>query len=176
MPTSRINWRIGESGERSGQLQLRLYSKLTGNPSRPIPQKMLDYARSDTHFLLYIYDNMRNELVGKTNAEEDKVETVQNNSKETCLKTYDVEPYDPVNGSGSRGWLSILKHNAVNFTDEQFAVFKAVHEWRDRVAREEDDNPNFVMSKNSLLSFARQMPVDAAAALSIGNSPLLRSR
>ncbi|KAK6345114.1 exosome nuclease subunit [Orbilia javanica] len=144
---------------------------------RPIPQEMLNYARSDTHFLLYIYDNMRNELVGKTNAsEEDKVETVQNNSKETCLKTYDTEPYDSINGSGSRGWLSILKHNAINFTDEQFAVFKAVHAWRDRVAREEDDNPHFVMSKNHLLSFARQMPVDAAAALSVSNNPLLRSK
>ncbi|KAK6360730.1 exosome nuclease subunit [Orbilia blumenaviensis] len=144
---------------------------------RPIPEEMLGYARSDTHFLLYIYDNMRNELIGKTNAEEeDKVETVQNNSKETCLKTYDSEPYDSANGSGSRGWLSILKHNAVNFTDEQFAVFKAVHAWRDRVARQEDDNPNFVMSKNHLLSFARQMPVDAAAALSVSNNPLLRSK
>ncbi|RVD84517.1 uncharacterized protein DFL_006266 [Arthrobotrys flagrans] len=144
---------------------------------RPLPQEMLDYARSDTHFLLYIYDNMRNELIGKNNAaEEDKIETVQNNSKETCLKTYDAEPYDSVNGSGSRGWLSILKHNAVNFTDEQFAVFKAVHAWRDRVAREEDDNPHFVMSKNHLLNFARQMPVDAAAALSVSNNPLLRSK
>ncbi|KAF3199871.1 exosome nuclease subunit [Orbilia oligospora] len=144
---------------------------------RPIPQEMLDYARSDTHFLLFIYDNMRNELIGKSNAaEEDKIETVQNNSKETCLKTYDTEPYDSVNGSGSRGWLSILKHNAVNFTDEQFSVFKAVHAWRDRVAREEDDNPHFVMSKNHLLSFARQMPVDAAAALSVSNNPLLRSK
>ncbi|KAK6527899.1 exosome nuclease subunit [Arthrobotrys megalospora] len=144
---------------------------------RPIPQEMLDYARSDTHFLLYIYDNMRNELIGKTNAEEeDKIETVQNNSKETCLKTYDTEPYDSVNGSGSRGWLSILKHNLVNFTDEQFAVFKAVHAWRDRVAREEDDSPNFIMSKNYLLGFTRQMPIDAAAALSVANTPLLRSR
>ncbi|KAK6505231.1 exosome nuclease subunit [Arthrobotrys musiformis] len=144
---------------------------------RPIPQEMFDYARSDTHFLLYIYDNMRNELIKKTaGAEEDKIDGVQEGSKETSLKTYDMEPYDSVNGIGSRGWLSILKHNAVNFTDEQFAVFKAVHAWRDRVAREEDDNPHFVMSKNHLLNFARQMPVDPAAALSVSNTPLLRSK
>ncbi|KAF3919281.1 hypothetical protein ABW20_dc0108419 [Dactylellina cionopaga] len=143
---------------------------------RPIPQEMLDYARSDTHFLLYIYDNMRNELIEKSNAEENKIETVLVHSKETTLKTYDTEPYDSINGSGSRGWLSILKHNAIHFSDEQFAVFKAVHAWRDKVAREEDDNPNFVMSKNNLLSFARQMPTDAAAALSISSNPLIRSR
>ncbi|KAK6543172.1 exosome nuclease subunit [Orbilia ellipsospora] len=143
---------------------------------RPIPKEMLDYARSDTHFLLYIYDNLKNELIEKSNAEENKLDTVLNNSKETTLKTYDTEPYDSVNGSGSRGWLSILKHNAIQFSDEQFAVFKAVHAWRDKVAREEDDNPNFIMSKNNLLSFARQMPVDAAAALSITNSPTIRTR
>ncbi|KAF3908621.1 hypothetical protein AA313_de0201688 [Arthrobotrys entomopaga] len=143
---------------------------------RPIPTEMLDYARSDTHFLLYIYDNMKNELIEKSSVEENKLDTVLNNSKETTLKTYDTEPYDSVNGSGSRGWLSILKHNAIHFSDEQFAVFKAVHAWRDKVAREEDDNPNFIMSKNNLLSFARQMPTDAAAALSIVNSPTIRAR
>ncbi|EPS43447.1 hypothetical protein H072_2568 [Dactylellina haptotyla CBS 200.50] len=143
---------------------------------RPIPKDMLDYARSDTHFLLYIYDNMKNELITKSSPEEDKIDTVLNHSKDTTLKTYDTEPYDSTNGSGSRGWLSILKHNAIHFTDEQFAVFKAVHAWRDRVAREEDDNPNFVMSKNHLLSFARQMPIDAAAALSVSNNPLIRAK
>ncbi|KAJ6260419.1 hypothetical protein Dda_4645 [Drechslerella dactyloides] len=143
---------------------------------RPIPQDMLDYARSDTHFLLYIFDNMKNELLEKSSVDENKTEIVLQHSKETSAKTYDVEPYDSMRGSGSRGWLSILRHNAIDFTDEQFAVFKAIHAWRDKVAREEDDNPNFVMSKNHLLSLARQMPVDAAAALSITNNPVIRAR
>ncbi|KAF3931692.1 hypothetical protein ABW19_dt0202972 [Dactylella cylindrospora] len=143
---------------------------------RPIPQDMLNYARSDTHFLLYIYDNMRNELLQKSNEEEDKIETVLSHSKETCLKTYDTEPYDSVNGAGSRGWLSILKHNPIHFSDEQFSAFKAIHAWRDSVARQEDDNPNFVLSRNHLLSLARQMPADSAAVLAVCNSPLIRAK
>ncbi|KAK6359602.1 exosome nuclease subunit [Orbilia brochopaga] len=143
---------------------------------RPIPQDMLDYARSDTHFLLYVYDNMRNELIEKSTVDENKIEVVLQNSKETSMKTYDNEPYDSMRGGGSRGWLSILKHNAIDFTDEQFTVFKAVHAWRDKVAREEDDSPNFIMSKNHLLGFARQMPADTSTALSISNNPHIRAR
>ena len=30
---------------------------------RPLPQELVDYARSDTHYLLYIYDQMRNMLI-----------------------------------------------------------------------------------------------------------------
>ena len=29
---------------------------------RPIPAEMMHYAREDTHYLLYIYDMMRNQL------------------------------------------------------------------------------------------------------------------
>lgn len=32
---------------------------------RPIPDEMLRYAREDTHYLLYIYDLMVNELLDK---------------------------------------------------------------------------------------------------------------
>lgn len=32
---------------------------------RPLPDEMLEYARSDTHFLLFIYDNLRNALVDR---------------------------------------------------------------------------------------------------------------
>ena len=33
---------------------------------RPIPADMLMYARQDTHYLLYVFDRMRNELVEKS--------------------------------------------------------------------------------------------------------------
>ncbi|KAF3923394.1 hypothetical protein ABW21_db0205679 [Orbilia brochopaga] len=143
---------------------------------RPIPQDMLDYARSDTHFLLYVYDNMRNELIEQSSADENKIEVVMQNSKETSAKTYDNEPYDSMRGSGSRGWLSVLRNTTIDLTDEQFAVFKAVHAWRDRVAREDDDNPNFIMSRNNLLALARQMPMSAGAALSICSTQSVRAR
>ncbi|EOD51783.1 putative exosome complex exonuclease protein [Neofusicoccum parvum UCRNP2] len=64
---------------------------------RPLPKELFDYARSDTHFLLYIYDNMRNELVDKSdfsNPEEDRIRRVLEKSKETSLQTYETPIYD----------------------------------------------------------------------------------
>ncbi|PIO22684.1 hypothetical protein AB205_0183750 [Aquarana catesbeiana] len=34
---------------------------------RPLPQEMIEYARADTHFLLYIYDRMRTDLLNAAN-------------------------------------------------------------------------------------------------------------
>lgn len=33
---------------------------------RPLPQELIDYARSDTHYLLYIFDKLRNEILTKS--------------------------------------------------------------------------------------------------------------
>lgn len=30
---------------------------------RPVPSEMIEYARADTHYLLYIYDRFRNMLI-----------------------------------------------------------------------------------------------------------------
>lgn len=32
---------------------------------RPLTEEMLKYAREDTHYLLYVYDMMRQELINK---------------------------------------------------------------------------------------------------------------
>jgi ribonuclease D len=32
---------------------------------RPLPTEMINYARADTHYMLYIYNKMKNELLEK---------------------------------------------------------------------------------------------------------------
>jgi len=51
---------------------------------RPIPEEMLHYARQDTHFLLYIYDTMRNQLLESGN--DSQLRSVYEGSKALCLK------------------------------------------------------------------------------------------
>jgi exosome complex exonuclease RRP6 len=36
--------------------------------ARPLPAEMVSYAREDTHYLLYVLDMMRNELIASTGA------------------------------------------------------------------------------------------------------------
>ncbi|KAI9850992.1 MAG: exosome nuclease subunit [Thelocarpon superellum] len=139
---------------------------------RPLPKELFNYARSDTHYLLYIYDNMRNELIGRSKSlppQEHLVERVLQSSKETALQIYERQIYDATNGRGPGGWYNMLQKTPGLLPKEQFAVFKAVHQWRDTVARQNDDSLNYVMPRPVLFSIARMMPSDTATLLSIAH-------
>lgn len=128
---------------------------------------MFDYARSDTHFLLYIYDNLRNALIDKSDTfpEGNLIEVVMKRSKEEALQRYERPLYDMERGSGPMGWYSMLCRTPALFNREQFAVFRAVHQWRDQVAREEDESVHVVMPKHVVYKLAREMPVDVPSLL-----------
>ncbi|KAJ4290910.1 exosome nuclease subunit [Kalmusia sp. IMI 367209] len=148
---------------------------------RPLTKELFQYARADTHFLLYIFDNMRNELVEKShfsNPDQNKVQDVLAKSKETALQRYEHPVYDSELGLGPIGWYRLVSRTPVQFTPQQFAVFKAVHKWRDDVAREEDDSPIFIMPNHAVFSIAREMPADKAALFTVvvHVSPILRLR
>lgn len=127
---------------------------------RPLPKEMLDYARSDTHYLLYCFDRLRNELVENSRS---MMDTVLQRSKETALKRYVRDVYDITTGSGAFGWDKIL--SKMSITGVQKVVFKAVHAWRDRIAREMDESPHFVLARASLLNLATSMPTSVAGVL-----------
>ncbi len=142
---------------------------------------MFKYARSDTHFLLYIYDNLRNELIDKSNqanSEQNSIDVVLHKSKETALERYSRGAYDLERGMGPTGWYAMLNKTPALFTKEQFAVFRAVHHWRDSVAREEDESLHFVMPRQVIFSIARAMPIDKPSLLSVSQpiTQLIRSR
>ena len=139
---------------------------------RPLPEDMLKYARSDTHFLLYIYDNLRNALLDRsptTSQPQSGLQTspsslleqgllgqVLARSAETSLRVYTKEPYDALGGSGQGGWDKLAKKwNKVALTAGgpgvgvgamQREVYRRVHGWREKVAREEDESTKYVVS------------------------------
>ncbi|RAL10895.1 exosome nuclease subunit RRP6 [Aspergillus homomorphus CBS 101889] len=127
---------------------------------RPIPEGMFDYARSDTHYLLYVYDHIRNELVENSTPDNNLVDYVQEQSKKEALQIYERPVYDAATGQGPGGWYDMLSRNQIVINKEQFAVFKAVHQWRDEVAREEDEGVQCVFPKHVLFRVAQAMPTD----------------
>ncbi|KAL2868354.1 exosome nuclease subunit RRP6 [Aspergillus lucknowensis] len=127
---------------------------------RPLPSGMFDYARSDTHYLLYVYDNLRNELVENSTLEENLVDYVQQRSKSEALQRYERPVYDASTGQGAGGWYDLLVRNSAVLSKEQISVFRAVHEWRDNVAREEDEGVQCVFPKHVLFRVAQVMPPD----------------
>ncbi|KAH9922677.1 uncharacterized protein B0H18DRAFT_1017430 [Fomitopsis serialis] len=187
---------------------------------RPLPEEMLAYARSDTHFLLYIYDNLRNALLdrgqsqsrsqsragtppssqsqiqnqtqNKTPPAHALVREVLARSEETALRVYEKERYDHEEGSGPGGWDTLARKwnkGALTAGAEaqaggesvyvvQRAVYRCVHAWRDRVAREEDESTRYVLPNHYLFVLAEKPPPDMAALLSVFHPvpPVVRRR
>ena len=102
---------------------------------------MLFYARSDTHFLLYVYDRLRESLLERGQGSENLIRKALRNSEETALKEFHREAYDAETGEGPRGWRTVLRWYNKRLTSMQKEVLLAMHIWRDKVAREEDESP-----------------------------------
>ncbi|KAL2268339.1 hypothetical protein VTJ83DRAFT_3185 [Remersonia thermophila] len=148
---------------------------------RPLPEEMFYYARSDTHYLLYIYDMLRNELVelaAKNASDESPIERVLRKSREVALSRYENLWFDPETGAGNRGWFNSLLKSSSLYNREQFAVYKAVYKWRDDIARKEDESPTFIMPAQMLNDIARILPTDMKALWSLvaANARVLKGR
>ncbi|KAH7085432.1 ribonuclease H-like domain-containing protein [Paraphoma chrysanthemicola] len=152
--------------ERHVQFKAQKQHQLADWRVRPLTEDLFEYARGDTHFLLYVYDMMRNELIAKSdfsNPEKNKVQDVLSKSKETALQRYEHPVYDTEFGLGTMGWHKLIMKFPTQFTPQQFAVFRAVHQWRDNLSRREDESPLFIMPNHAVFSVARAMPIDKAA-------------
>ncbi|KAJ4482464.1 ribonuclease H-like domain-containing protein [Lentinula aciculospora] len=164
---------------------------------RPLPQEMLDYARSDTHFLLYIYDNLRNALLDRAISSNEPSLAAENTSSSshsfhfaqalmrqalaksetTALRVYEKELYDMEGGSGGNGWDTLAKkwnkHNLyantypVGIPGMQKDIYRRIHLWRDIVSREEDESVRYVLPNHFLFQLAEQPPTDMASMLKI---------
>ncbi|KAJ3862649.1 hypothetical protein EV359DRAFT_74071 [Lentinula novae-zelandiae] len=166
---------------------------------RPLPLEMLDYARSDTHFLLYIYDNLRNALLDRAvSPSEDYLEIEETSypqaqallrqvlakSEVTTLRVYEKECYDMERGSGGNGWDTLAKkwnkiHLYVNSPScKQKDIYRSIHMWRDEVAREEDESVRYILPNHYLIQLAEHPPADMAAMLKIFHfvPPVLKRR
>ncbi|KAI1114035.1 ribonuclease H-like domain-containing protein [Nemania sp. NC0429] len=141
---------------------------------RPLPEEMFYYARSDTHYLLYIYDNLRNELLSSSHSNtsgHDLMRQVLDKSKETSLRRHETYVYDAGTGQGPFGWFNMLvRQSSGKFSKEQFSVFRAIHQWRDELARKEDESPLFIMNNATVFDIARRLPPDPKALHSLLDS------
>jgi exosome complex exonuclease RRP6 len=121
---------------------------------------------------MYIYDNMRNELIEKSdfsipNHEKDKVHDVCQRSKEYALQRYEHPIYDTETGQGNGGWYKMLSRTPANLSKQEFSVFRGLHRWRDEVAREQDDSVNYVMPNHMIFTLARAMPSTRAELFNV---------
>ncbi|KFH63970.1 hypothetical protein MVEG_09795 [Podila verticillata NRRL 6337] len=137
---------------------------------RPLPEEMFKYARADTHFLLYIYDRMRNDLLAKSNpTTHNLLHATLQRSSETALKKHEKEIYDAEEGEGPNGWRNMYTKWNRSLNNQQFAVFKALHAWRDQMARDEDESLRYVLPNHMLFTLAEKMPTESTGVLGCCN-------
>ncbi|EER95474.1 hypothetical protein BDA96_01G532200 [Sorghum bicolor] len=122
--------------------------------SRPLPDEMIKYAREDTHYLLYIYDLMRQRLQKESTFENDLLLEVHKRSNEICLQFYEKELLTDTS------YLHIYGLQEHELDAKQLAVVAALHEWRDSIARQEDESTGYILPNKALIEIAKQMPTD----------------
>ncbi|CAO3629496.1 unnamed protein product [Cunninghamella echinulata] len=136
---------------------------------RPLPEEMIKYARADTHYLLYIYDCLREELLAGSINNENLLRSVLQRSALTSANVYEKEAYDAENGLGSQGWYNLLVKWKHPMTQQQLAVFKALHHWRDTIARQEDESIRYILPNHMLFALIERMPIDSAGVIGCCN-------
>ncbi|KAK8639136.1 hypothetical protein V6N13_137529 [Hibiscus sabdariffa] len=125
---------------------------------RPLPAVMLRYAREDTHYLLYIYDLMRIKLISMPVEPEHcdaPLVEVYRRSSDVCMQLYEKELLT------ENSYLHIYGLQAASFHAEQLAVVSGLYEWRDRIARSDDESTGYVLPNKILIEIAKQMPATA---------------
>ena len=60
---------------------------------RPLPDELLKYAREDTHYLLYIYDMLKNELIERGNEHKNLLLSVLQRSKHIAAKVSIIQAF-----------------------------------------------------------------------------------
>ncbi|XP_047161120.1 protein RRP6-like 2 isoform X1 [Vigna umbellata] len=126
---------------------------------RPLPDEMLRYAREDTHYLLYIYDLMRIKLFALSKESESSESTdtplveVYKRSYDVCMQLYEKELLT------ENSYLHIYGLQGAGFNAQQLAIVSGLCEWRDIVARAEDESTGYVLPNKSVLEIAKQIPL-----------------
>ncbi|XP_005994065.1 exosome component 10 isoform X1 [Latimeria chalumnae] len=119
---------------------------------RPLPEEMLQYAREDTHYLLFIYDKMRAELWDKGNGQLHFLQMVWQKSKEICLKRY----IKPIFTEDS--YLELCRKQKKQLNSQQLMAVQLLYAWRDKMSRHEDESTGYVLPNHMLMKIAEELP------------------
>lgn len=156
--------------ERFAQFKTSKKYQLADWRIRPLTNPMKLYARSDTHFLLNIFDQLRNMLL-----EQDKLTTVLFESRNVAKRRFEYSSFRPSFNNHSvvspiekaEPWKNLLYQ--YNLPHSRESIVRTLYEWRDQIARADDESPRYVMPNQLLVSLAASAPTVASAVLSSSN-------
>ncbi|KAL2103554.1 hypothetical protein ACEWY4_000422 [Coilia grayii] len=137
---------------------------------RPLPAEMVQYAREDTHYLLYVYDRLRADLLDVGRGQPSALQSVWNRSREICLKKY-VKPIFT-----EESYMEMYKKQKRVFNSQQLTAFRLLYGWRDRLSREEDESTGYVLPNHMLMKVSEELPKEPQGIIACCNPvpPMVR--
>lgn len=135
---------------------------------RPLSKPLVAYARADTHFLLNIFDQLRNELI-----KQNKLASVLKESREVAKRRFEYSKYRPKTNIPTvyspiekiDPWRTLMYQYNVPLEKEQ--LVKELYIWRDTIARKDDESPRYIMPNQLLISLVAYTPIDATGVVSV---------
>lgn len=117
---------------------------------RPLSPAHINYARQDTHYLLYIYDIQRNQLIRHNESSLHSLHTVYDNGRHNCKLIYTKRK--PVNE------VKFCKRFENLLNNQQLQVLKLLVQWREAFARENDESLDYVLPVSIMTEMAKRLP------------------
>jgi hypothetical protein len=109
---------------------------------------------------------MRNDLISSSDKETlNLMNIVLSRSAATSSKVYKKDIYDAENGDGPNGWKTMLRKFTRSLRAEQFAVYRALHAWRDQKARDSDESVHYVLPNHMLFNLVEVLPINPQQTL-----------
>jgi ribonuclease D len=138
-------------------IQAQKQYQLSDWRQRPLTKDQITYAQQDTHYLLYIFDMLHNELLSRN-----LLCACYMNSKQICKKSYKKPLFY------SKSYLNICSSN-MHLSNHQLCALKLIYEWRDRIARENDESCEYVLKTHQLIRIAELLPREIYGILALCN-------
>ncbi|CAH8841773.1 unnamed protein product [Trichobilharzia szidati] len=133
---------------------------------RPLPDELIEYARTDTHYLLHIASRMCQELHDRN-----LLSIAHERGRQLCLKCYTKPVFS------RRGYLELYRQAGGNsFSHRQLYALENLYALRDTIARREDESIHYVLPNHMLKVIAEELPRESSGIFACCNPipPLVR--
>ena len=138
---------------------------------RPLTEGMIKYARSDTHFLLYIHDNLKKELISKSLENSDSgifmyYKMCLKQSCEICLQSYQKPRVK------DETYYHFIQMNG-NKPKMELGILKETYIFRDYLGRLLDRDQKEIMKKSMIFKLSKnnELTIDKLLTIINYNTP-----
>ena len=115
---------------------------------------------------------MKAELISKSNENLNLLKAVYEQSNHICKQRHEKQAFHP-----DQSFLEKMqKMNLNSFNSRQSYAFKEIFNWRNRMARQEDESEMFILKDHELISISSNLPRELQGILALCNPvpPLVR--